>query len=72
MDEMKLTSKLMRGVVARIIQRVIKNKFGCDVDVNLGAFYISYDDVKATIHLDAKAVMDKNNLEGILKDADLL
>ena len=72
MDEMKLTSKLMRGVVARIIKRVVKNKFGCDVDVDLGTFYISYDDVKATIHLDAKAVMDKGNLEGILKDADLL
>lgn len=72
MDEMKIQSKLLRGVIAKVIRKAVRNKFGCDVSIDLNGFYISYDDVKATIHLDAKAVMDKSNLEGILKDADLL
>jgi hypothetical protein len=72
MDEMKLTTKLMRGVVAKIIKRIIKNKFGCDVKVDLNTFYVSYDENMATIHLDAAAQLDRANLENILKDADLL
>lgn len=72
MDEMKLGSKLMKGVVAKIIRKAIKNKFGCDVDLVINGFYISYDDNIANLHLDANAQMGKENLEAILKEADLL
>lgn len=72
MDEMKLTSKLMRGVASKLIRKTIKNKFGCEVKLDLNDFYISYDDNLAVIHLDAKAQLDRSNLESLLKDADLL
>jgi hypothetical protein len=72
MDEMKITSKLMRGVVSKIIRKAIKNKLGADVKLDLNDFYISYDEKDAVIHVDANARLDKQNLEQILKDADLL
>lgn len=72
MDEMKITSKLMRGVISKIIRKAIKNKFGCEVTIDLNDFYISYDDANAVVHIDANAKLDKKNLEGILKEADLL
>ena len=72
MDEMRITSKLMRSVIAKIIKKSVKNRFGCDIKLVLHDFYISYDETNATIHLDANAQMDKANLEAIFKEADLL
>lgn len=72
MDEMKLTTKLMRGVVAKLISSIIKNKFGFDVKVDLAAFYITYDENTANIHLNASAQLDKDNLEYILMENGLM
>lgn len=72
MDEMKLTSKLMRGVASKIIRKVIKKTFGFDIELVLNNFYISYDDENASVHIDANAKMNRENLETILKEADLL
>lgn len=72
MDEMKITSKLMRGVAAKLIRNIFKKKFGCDVKLNLNDFYVTYDETNANVHIDFNAQMDKDNLESVLLEADLL
>ncbi|MBO7450294.1 MAG: CTP synthase [Clostridiales bacterium] len=72
MDEMKLTSKLMRGVAAKLIRNMFKKKFGCEVKLNLNDFYVTYDETTASVHIDVNAQMDKDNLESVLIDAGLL
>jgi len=72
MDEMKITSKLMRGVAAKLIRNIFKKKFGCDVKLNLNDFYVTYDEINANVHIDFNAQMDKDNLESVLLEADLL
>lgn len=72
MDEMKITSKLMRGVAAKLIRNIFKKKFGCDVKLNLNDFYVTYDETNANVHIDFNAQMDKDNLESVLLEADLI
>lgn len=72
MDEMKLTTKLMRGVVAKLLRNIFKKKFGCDVEINLNDFYVAYDESNANVHIDFNAKMDKDNLESVLLANDLL
>ena len=50
MDEMKIESKVLRGVVSRYIAKQIKKKLGCDAWVELGEFKIEMDE-EASEHL---------------------
>ncbi|MBO7449414.1 MAG: hypothetical protein J6U54_03515 [Clostridiales bacterium] len=72
MDEMKLTTKLMRGLVAKLIRKTVRKKFGCDIELSLNDFYVTYDESTAIFHLDLNGKMDKDNLESVLIDNDLL
>lgn len=72
MDEMKLSTKLMKGLIANLIKKAIKKKLGCDVKLNLNDFYVTYDETNAKVHIDLNAEMDKDNLESVLLEADLI
>ena len=72
MDEMKLSTKLMKGLIANLIKKAIKKKLGCDVKLNLNDFYVTYDETHAKVHIDLNAEMDKDNLESVLLEADLI
>ena len=72
MDEMKLSTKLMKGLIANLIKKALKKKLGCEVKLNLNDFYITYDETNAKVHLDLNAERDKDNLETVLLANDLL
>lgn len=38
MDEMKIQSKFMTGLVSRIVKKVLRTKLGCEVDIQLNEF----------------------------------
>lgn len=62
MDEMKISTKFMKGLVAKALKKVIKNKFGIDVDILLNDLYISNGDEKAVVHLNVRAEMPSESL----------
>ena len=62
MDEMKISTKFMKGLVAKALKKVIRSKFGVDVDVLLNELYISNSDEKAIVHLNVRAEMASSAL----------
>ena len=66
MDEMKITSKFMTGMVSKIITKILKQRLGYNIDLNLNAIKINLDDERAHIHLDVDADIDKYELTKII------
>ena len=62
MDEMRIGSGLLKGIVAKAIKKVLKKKFNVDVDVMLNEFYITNDGEKASVHLNVNAEMTSKAL----------
>ena len=67
MDEMRISTKLMKGLIAKILKTMIKKKVGYDVDICLHDLVITNDGNKACIHLNIDAELTKEELAKILK-----
>ena len=68
MDEMKikLSTKLMKDLLTRIVRKVIKKKYGCDVCIHLNDLSIELSDGRAYVHLNVDADMDQNDLMKVM------
>ena len=62
MDEMKIQSKFMTGLVSRIVKKVLRTKLGCEVDIQLNEFRTTVIDDKTHVHLDLDADLTKEEL----------
>jgi len=51
MDEMKIGSKFMKTLVAKLVKRTVKKKTGYDVDIQLNEFTAAVTDGTARVHL---------------------
>ncbi len=66
MDEMKIGSKFMKTLVAKLVKRTVKKKTGYDVDIQLNEFTASVTDGTARVHLSVDAELNKDELTKIL------
>ncbi len=59
MDELKLKlqTKFMRGIVAKLIGAAIQKKLGCDIDVYLNKIEVVTTEDKIQLHVDVDADM---------------
>ena len=71
MDEMKLISGFTRGIVSRLLKKVLKKKLGYDILVDLNRMEASVGEDKVRVRLDICAELSKAELEKMLKDFDL-
>lgn len=71
MDEMKISTRLMKGLIAKIVKTMIKKKVGYEVDIRLNDLVITNDNDKAHVHLNVDAEMNKDELAKILKATGL-
>jgi N-methylhydantoinase B/oxoprolinase/acetone carboxylase alpha subunit len=71
MNEMKISTRLMKGLIAKIVKTMIKKKVGYDVDIRLNDLVITNDNDKAHVHLNVDAEMNKDELAKILKATGL-
>ena len=64
MDEMKikLSTKLMRGIVAKIASKVIRKKFGFKPEIQLNGLSIEKINDKVHLHLDVAADVEEKDL----------
>ena len=62
MDEMNIVSKFMTGIVSKIIIKILKDKLGCDISIQLNEIKVKIDDGQAHIRLNAEADIDKSEL----------
>ncbi len=71
MDEMKISSKFMKGVVSKIIRSFLKKKYGYDIDICIDEFRVAVVEDKAQIRINAGAELSKDELGKILSDVGL-
>jgi hypothetical protein len=71
MDEMKIVSNFTRGIVSKILKKVIKKKTGYNMDIQLNSITTTISDGKTHVHLDMDAELDKEELMKILKSIGL-
>lgn len=59
MDELKLklSTKFMRGIVAKLIGTTVRKKLGCDIDVYLNNIEVVTTEDKIQLHIDVDADM---------------
>lgn len=69
MDELKLnlSSKFMRGIVTKLITKVVYKKTGYKIGVELHNVNVEVVNGKAYIHVDADAEIDNDELMKIVK-----
>ncbi len=62
MDEMRIQSKLMTGMISKIVRSVLCKKTGIDIDICLNDIRVTVTDGKVKAHLDANATMSVEDL----------
>ncbi len=71
MDKLEIGSKIVKGVISKLIKMAVKKKFGYEVDVRIEELNAVIIDGKAHIHLNADAQMSKDELMKAIKTAGL-
>lgn len=71
MDEMRITSVFTRGIVSKILRKVIRKKTGYEVDIQLNDVTTTIQNGKTHLHVDIDAELDKDELIKILKNVGL-
>ena len=65
---LKLSTKYMKGLVAKIISRKMSKKFGYTVDIQLNDVQIDVIDGEVKIHIDADGKMNKTEFNKLIKE----
>ena len=63
MDELKIKTKLMRGMLSKIIEMMINKKTGYKVKIQLNDIDVSITEDIAHIHLDVDGDVNANDLK---------
>lgn len=73
MDALKLnlSTKFMRGIVTKLISKLIFKKYGYKIDIQLNEIGIEVINGKAFIHADVDAEIDNSELMKIVKSIGL-
>lgn len=73
MDELrvKLGSKLMRGVISKLITRTVRKKLGYDIDIQFDDIVVTTVDNGICLHADVSAEISNEELVKIIKSAGL-
>lgn len=69
MDEMKLklSTKFMRGMVAKLISKAISKKFGYEIEIEINEIEARIENGKVHIHANVDAETDNDELIKIVK-----
>jgi hypothetical protein len=70
MDEMRIVSKFTRGLISKILQRVIAKKTGCNTNIQLNEVTVNIGET-AHIHVNIDADISKLDLQTLMNILDL-
>lgn len=71
MDEMKIRSKFMKNLVAKLVKGVVKKKVGYEMDIQLNELTAAVTDGAAHVHLNVDAEMSKDEFTKLLRTIGL-
>lgn len=64
---MKLSTKFMKGIVAKIITRKVYKKFGYKIDIQLNDVQIDMINGDIKLHIDADGKMNKTEFDRLME-----
>lgn len=64
---MKLSTKFMKGMVAKIISRKVYKKFGYKIDIQLNDVQIDMINGDIKLHIDADGKMNKTEFDRLME-----
>ena len=67
MDEMKIKSAFMTGLISKVLKKMLKRKLGVDIDICLNEVSVSVVDGKTHAHIDADCELQKEQLLKLIK-----
>ena len=65
-DEMKIGTGFMKGMVSKILNLTLKRKLGYDIGIRLNDFNVKVTEERAHVHLNIDADMTQEELTKIL------
>lgn len=73
MDEMKvkLSTKFMRNMVAKLIARLVYKKLGYKIDIQLNDLEVSFVDGDTKLMTNVEIKLDSNEFKNIIKEIGL-
>lgn len=72
MDELKIVSLLMRGIVSKVGSSLLRKRTGADITLQVNDLKVTVNDGKAHVHLDIDADLTADELIKLLKDYGLM
>ena len=74
MDEMKikLSTKLMRGLVSKLLAKLIRDKIGCNVALDFSEIEVKTVDGHVSIHANVDAVISNDEFMKIVKSINVV
>lgn len=63
-----VSSKMMKGVITKIVEKKICEKIGCKIDIQLNNIQIDVVDGEVKAHLDADAKMEKTEFDKLMNN----
>ncbi len=69
MDELnlKLSTKMMKGVIAKLLSKIISDKLGCKLNIRLEQVDVVMTDGKMNLHTELNADMTTDEFVKLLK-----
>lgn len=71
MDEMRIGSKFITGIISKLLVTVVKQKLGYNIDLKLNVVNATVGDGKAHVHLDIDAEVSNEEIMRILSGVGL-
>ena len=71
MDEMRIGSKFITGIISKLLVTVVKQKLGYNIDLKLNAVNATVGDGKVHVHLDIDAEVSNEEIMRILSGVGL-
>ena len=73
MDELKLklSTKFMRGILAKLLSKALRSKFGYDIGIQINAIEIKTEGGKIRLHADVDAEISNDEFVKIVKSTGL-
>lgn len=65
MDELKISSGFMRGIVSKVVSKLLYKKLGYKIDIQLNDLSVKIADGTAKVHIDADANMNESELKKV-------
>ena len=66
MDEMKVQSKILRGIISKIISKNVKKEIGSDCDISINEFSFVNNGNKIMVKLNIEAGIETSRIPEIL------